>query len=536
MHPQLIITNARIRTMNEAQPCAEAIAILDHRIIAIGDAPDVMKLAGKGTRVIDGRGRLVLPGFNDAHVHFLSGGFSLANLNLREAASPEEMSRWLGDHVRKIDPGGWISGGDWDHESWLGAPLPTRQMIDSATPEHPVLVSRLDGHMALANSLALKLAGVTRETKDPPGGVIVKDRATGEPTGMLKDSAIDLVTRVIPQPGVEEKRRAALAATSHAAEVGVTSVTDVSADDDVGLYQGLFAQGLMKNRVYAARSIVSWEVLGKTGIRAPFGADLLRIGGLKGFSDGSLGSTTAYFFDPYADESDTRGLLFEQMFPEGIMLERVLAADKLGLQVMIHAIGDEANYQILEIYREVELANGARDRRFRIEHAQHLRPSEIGRFGQQKVVASMQPYHLADDGRWCEKRIGADRSKGAYAFRSLLDAGAVLAFGSDWTVAPLNPLLGIKAAVARQTLDGKHPAGWGPAEKLTVDEAVRAFTVGSAWAEFSEKRKGSLATGMLADLVMLDTNIYQCPPSEIDQAKVALTVMNGEIVYEAPRK
>jgi predicted amidohydrolase YtcJ len=275
------------------------------------------------------------------------------------------------------------------------------------------------------------------------------------------------------------------------------------------------------------------EALAKTGVRAAFGSDRLRIGGLKGFADGSLGSSTAFFFEPYNDTPDTRGLLFDQMLPEGTMLKRVEAADKLGLQIMIHAIGDEANLRILDIYRQAAEQNEPRDRRFRIEHAQHLRPSEIARFGTQKVIASMQPYHEADDGRWCDKRIGPERSKGTYAFRSLLNAGAVLAFGSDWTVAPLNPLEGIKAAVTRQTLDGKHPNGWNPEQKLTVDEAVRAFTVGSAYAEFAEKVKGSITPGKLADLVLLDRDIYQINPAEIDEARVLVTVMDGQVVWEA---
>jgi predicted amidohydrolase YtcJ len=406
-------------------------------------------------------------------------------------------------------------------------------MINAATPDHPVFVNRLDGHMALANSLALKLAGVTKETKDPPGGLIVRDPKTGEPTGVLKDGAEILVDRVVPDKSFEEKHVAAKAATDHAARVGVTSVTDMSADGDVGLYQYMLERGELKTRIYAIRSIVSWEVLAKTGVRAAFGTDRLRIGGLKGFADGSLGSSTAFFFEPYSDTPDTRGLLFDQMLPEGIMLERVEAADKLGLQVMIHAIGDEANLRVLDIYRQAAEQNGPRDRRFRIEHAQHLRPSEIPRFGQQKVIASMQPYHEADDGRWCEKRIGPERSKGTYAFRSLLESGAVLAFGSDWNVAPLNPLEGIKAAVTRQTLDGKHPNGWLPEQKITLDEAIRAFTVGSAYAEFAEKVKGIITPGKLADLVMLDRDLYQINPAEIDKARVVLTIMDGELVWEA---
>jgi hypothetical protein len=531
--PDLVILNASIHTMDQAHPTADALAVLGERIAAVGSTSDMRALAGPRTRVIDAGGKLVLPGFNDAHVHFLSGGFSLANVDLRDASSPEELARRLGEYAKKLPKGRWILGGDWDHERWPGAPLPTKEMIDAATPDHPVFVNRLDGHMALANSVALKLAGVTKQTKDPPGGVIVRDPKTGEPTGILKDGAESLVERVVPEKSFEEKHVAAKAATEFAAQVGVTSLTDMSADADVGLYQYMLERGELKTRIYAARSIVSWEALARTGVRAAFGSDRLRLGGLKGFADGSLGSTTAFFFDPYNDAPGTRGLLFDQMLPEGIMLERVEGADKAGLQVMIHAIGDEANFRILEIYRQAAEKNGPRDRRFRIEHAQHLRSSEIPRFGKQKVIASMQPYHAADDGRWCEKRIGPERAKGTYAFRALLDTGAVLAFGSDWTVAPLNPLLGLKAAVTRQTLDGKHPNGWLPEQKITLDEAIRAFTVGSAYAEFAEKAKGTITPGKLADLVMLDRDLYQINPADIDKARVVLTVMDGQVVWEA---
>jgi predicted amidohydrolase YtcJ len=319
-----------------------------------------------------------------------------------------------------------------------------------------------------------------------------------------------------------------------------TSVTDIDETfkaftnrDDIGLYQFLHERGELKTRIYGMRSIVSWEVLGKTGVRGAFGSDWLRLGGLKGFSDGSLGSTTAFFFEPYNDAPGTRGLLFDQMLPEGIMLQRIEAADKRGLHVMIHAIGDEANYQILEIFRQVAEKNGPRDRRFRIEHAQHIRLADLKRFGAQKVIASMQPYHCADDGRWCEKRIGPERAKGTYAFRTLLDTGAVLAFGSDWTVAPLNPMEGLKAAVTRQTLDGKNPNGWVPEQKITLEEAIRAYTVGSAYAEFQDQLKGSLTPGKLADLVLLDRDIFKMDPTQLDQVKVAMTVVDGKVVWEA---
>ncbi len=530
--PDLLILNAAVHTMDDAQPTAEAIAVLGNRIAAVGTTAGLRPLAGPKTRVIDAGGRSVLPGFNDAHVHWLMGGFSITNVDLRDAASPAELARRVARYAQNLPKGRWILGGEWDHENWPGTPLPTKEMIDAQTPDHPVFINRLDGHMALANSVALKLAGVTKDTKDVPGGLIVRD-AKGEPTGVLKDAAMDLADKVIPPRTREEKLAAARAATEHAASLGVTSVQDMSADNDVGLYQFMLERGELKTRIYCARSIVSWEVLAKTSVRGAFGGDWLRIGALKGFADGSLGSTTALFFEPYNDTPSTRGLLFDQMLREGVMLKRVLEADRAGLHVMIHAIGDEANKRILDLYQEVAEKNGARDRRFRIEHAQHLRPSEIKRFGTQKVIASVQPYHCADDGRWCEKRIGPEREKGTYAFRALLDSGAVLAFGSDWTVAPLNPMEDLKAAVTRQTLDGKYPGGWVPEQKISLEEAIRAFTLGSAYAEFQEQVKGSLSRGKLADLVMLDRDIFRIDPAAIAGVKVLLTVVDGRVVFES---
>jgi hypothetical protein len=528
----LIIINADVRTMDKALPKAEEIAVLGNKIVAVGTTKEIRALATKKTRVIDAKGKLVLPGFNDSHVHFLMGGFSLSNVDLRDAKSPEEFAKRISDFAKKIPKGQWIVEGNWDHEKWPGTPLPTKEMIDSVTPDHPVFVSRTDGHMALANSLAMKLAKLPSDIKDPPGGTVVRDAKTGEPTGIFKDAALDFISKAIPDKSFDENLVAARAATEHAASLGVTSVQDMSAGNDVGLYQYMMERGELKNRIFAVRSILSWEALAKTGVRANFGSDMIRVGGLKGFADGSLGSTTALFFEPYNDEPNTRGLLGDQMFPEGIMLKRVLGADKAGLQVMIHAIGEEANMRVLDIYKEAAAQNGERDRRFRIEHAQHFRTSEIARMASQKVIASMQPFHAIDDGRWCDRRIGKERSKGTYAFRSLLDAGAPLAFGTDWTVAPLNPMISIYAAVTRRTLDDKNPDGWVPEQKISAEEAVRAYTVGSAYAEFAEKVKGTVTSGKLADIVILDKNIFEIDPVQIQNANVVLTIMDGRVVYE----
>jgi predicted amidohydrolase YtcJ len=533
IEPDLIIVNATVHTMDSIQPVAQAVAILGNHIVAVGTDKDIKELAGSRTRTIDARKQLIVPGFNDSHVHFLSGGFQLSRVDLRDADSPQEFAERIRRFAERSPAGLWITGGDWDHERWPDAKLPTRELIDRYTPNTPVFVSRLDGHMALANSLALNLSGVTRQTLDPPGGVIVRDAKTGEPTGILKDAAQSFVWKVIPASSFEEKLDAARAATNHAASLGVTSIQDMSAGNDVGVYQTLLDRGELKTRIYAVAPLPAWEMLAKTGVRAHFGSEMLRIGGLKGFADGSLGSTTALFYEPYRDAPDTKGIPSDEMFPEGAMLNRVREADRAGLHVMIHAIGDRANDSVLTIYEQVVQENGQRDRRFRIEHAQHLRPKDISRFGRDKIIASMQPYHAIDDGRWAEKRIGKERARTTYAFRSLLDSGAVLAFGTDWTVAPLNPALSIYAAVTRRTLDGKNPNGWVPEEKITVEEAVRAYTVGSAIAEFQEDVKGTIAAGKLADLVILSRDIFKIDPTDIESAKVVLTIMDGRVVYEA---
>jgi predicted amidohydrolase YtcJ len=530
--PTLIIVNAKVHTMDASLPTAEGVAIYGNRIIAVGSSKEIKKMAGAGTRVVDAHERLVLPGFNDSHMHFLSGGFQLSSVDLRDARSPEEFADRIRRFAEKLPASRWITGGDWDHERWPEAKTPTKEVIDRFTPNTPVFVSRLDGHMALANSLALKLAGVERETLDPVGGLIVRDPKTGEPTGILKDAAMSYVWKVIPEASFEEKLAAARAATEHAAKLGVTSVQDMSAGEDVGVYQTLLDRGELKTRIYAVSPLPAWERLARTGVRAHFGSDMLRIGGLKGFADGSLGSTTAFFFEPYKDSPSTSGLAGDEMFPEGAMLNRVREADRAGLQVMIHAIGDRANDLILSIYEQVISEKGERDRRFRIEHAQHLRSQDIPRFARAKVIASMQPYHAIDDGRWAEKRIGKDRAKTTYAFRSLLDSGTTLAFGTDWTVAPMDPILSIYAAVTRRTLDGKNPKGWIPEQKISVEEAVRAYTVGSAYAEFQENVKGTITQGKLADLVILSSDIFKIDPKDIEKAKVVMTIMDGRIVYE----
>jgi len=527
----LILRNAKIWTGDERQPAAQAVAVIGDEVVRVGTDREIDGLRGTSTVVRDLGGKLILPGFNDSHVHFADAGRNLLSVKLRDAASPQELARRIGEFARNLPKGEWILGGDWDHERWQGAPLPTRQLIDPMTPDNPVLVNRLDGHMSLANSLALKIAGVSRNTRDPEGGAVVRD-SSGEPTGVLKDAAAGLVDRIIPPPSPEQKRKEILAALSEARSNGVTSVQDITPAPDFAIYQALEQSGALTVRIQCRTPITEYELLAKSGIRAAFGSRWLRLGSMKGFADGSLGSTTALFFSPYDDAPGTTGLPAPEMFPEGNMKKLVAAADAARLQVTVHAIGDKANNVMLNIYEEVARQNEQWDRRFRIEHAQHLLPSDIPRFGKLGVVAAMQPYHLIDDGRWAEKRIGKERCRTTYAFRSLLDAGAQVAFGSDWPVAPLSPILGIYAAVTRRTLDGKNPDGWIPEQKIGVAEAVKAYTWTSAYAEFAQNMKGTIAPGKLADFVVLSSDIFNMPPEEIEKVEVVCTIVGGRIVYE----
>ena len=523
----LVVINANVNTLNTGGSKGSSIAVLGNKIIAVGSDADTKPLIGPKTKVIDAKGKLVIPGFNDAHVHFLEVGQQLSSVDLRDAKTPQEFVERIKNFAAKLPKGRWILGGKWDHENWTPNNLPTAAMIDAVTPDNPVFIDRLDGHMALANSLAMNLAKVDKATKDVDGGEIVRD-AAGNPTGVLKDAAMNYISRVIPDTSFEQKMEAAQAATDYAASLGVTSVQDMSAGTDVGVYQELLRRGTLKTRVYGCSPLSAFTRWQAAGLHHAFGDAMLRVGCVKGYGDGSLGSTTAWFFEPYRDAPNTSGLASDEI-PK--MPEMVAAADKAGLQLMIHAIGDRANATVLDNFEKAVQANGNRDRRFRIEHAQHLRQEDIKRFGTQKVVASMQPFHIIDDGRWAWKRIDEKRLKGTYAFRSLLDSGAVLAFGSDSPVAPLNPLLGVYAAVTRRTLDDKNPNGWIPEQKISVEETLRAFTTGSAYAEFQEKVKGTIEVGKLADFVILSDDIFTIDPVKIRDVKVLTTVMDGKVVY-----
>ncbi len=527
----LIITNAKVWTVDKTHPTAQAVAVLGDRIVAVGSNADIDVWRGHDTKVIDAGGKLLLPGFNDAHVHFVSGGLQLESVQLNDATSKQEFVRRIAAQAKKTPKGEWIQGGDWDETKWSPLSLPTKELIDAVTPDNPVFVSRYDGHSALANSTALRLAGITSQTPDPPGGVIIRD-AQGNPTGDLKDAATDIVFKVIPPLSHEQRLRAVRRALEYAASLGVTSVQNMDPDyADIAAYAELLQNGELTTRIYAAPLIDQVDDQVKIGIRHAFGGPFLRIGAVKAFADGSLGSRTAYFFEPFSDEPGNRGLLGEEMQPLSLMRDRMMKADAAGLQICTHAIGDQAISIILDLYADIVKAHGEMDRRLRIEHAQHMAAKDFDRFAQLNVIASVQPYHAIDDGRWAEGYIGHDRASRTYAFRTFLNHWVHLAFGTDWDVAPLNPIWTVYAAVTRATLDGKNPNGWFPDQKLTVAEAIEAYTMGSAYAEFQENVKGSITPGKLADMVVLSEDIFSIDPAKIRDVKVLKTVVGGKVVW-----
>ena len=527
----LIVTNAVVYTVDKQHPKAEAVAVIGDRIVAVGSRTDIDLWQGPPTKVIDAGGKLLLPGFNDAHVHFIQGGAQLEQVQLTDVATQEEFAKRIAAQLKKTSKGEWILGGRWDETKWPNQELPTKALVDPVTGDTPIFVERYDGHEALANSAAMKLAGVDAKTPDVAGGVIVRD-ANGNPTGVFKDAAMPLIYKVIPPMTNEQRLRAAGAAMKHAASLGVTSVQHMNPEfADVAAYSQLAEKGELTARIYAAPMETDWRDQAKVGIRHAWGSSYLRLGAVKGYADGSLGSRTAYMFDPFIDDPGNSGLLSDEMHPPSAMRDRLMQADAAGLQIRVHAIGDRAISMILDIFSDIEKEHGYHDQRFAIEHAQHMAPKDFERFAKLHVIASMQPYHAIDDGRWAEGRLGHERTRYSYAWRSFLDHGVALAFGTDWPVAPLDPMLGIYAAVTRATLDGKNPGGWIPEEKITLPEAIEAYTMGAAFAEFQENKKGSITPGKLADMVITGENILELKPEAIRNVKVKTTIVGGKVVY-----
>ena len=524
----LVLFNGRVFTVEKSMPWAQAVAIRDGKFVAVGSDQEVKKLIGKGTQTLDLQGKLVLPGFNDAHLHFANGGLYLLGIDLRPARDEKEFVSILKEYIKKLPAGEWVTGGNWDHENWPSKKHPGKELIDAVTPDHPVLLQRLDGHMALANSLALKLAGINRDTPSPQGGEIVKDKKTGDPSGILRDKASALVDAVIPPLSRARREQAIRTAIRHAQELGVTSVQDNSSREDLEIYQGLLAKGELGVRVNAWRDSSCIADFSRIGISAAFGGPFLRLGVIKIFVDGSMGAGTALFFEPYADDPSTCGL---PIYKENELNALVLAVDKAGLQIAAHAIGDKANAWILNALAQARLENGVRDSRHRVEHSQVVRPEDVARFRELAVIASIQPSHCIDDMRWAEKRI-ASRVNNAYRFASFLKSGVHLAFGTDWDVEALDPRLGLYAAVSRELPAGGPAGGWHSDEKLSLAEAIENYTLGSAYAEFQEKVKGSIAPGKWADLAVMEKNLFEIPKKDILKTAVAMTILAGKIIYK----
>ncbi len=524
--PSLSVINARVWTGDEAHPWAEAVAISGDSIVAVGTTAEISARAASSTRTIDAKGALVTPGFIDSHVHFIEGGYALASVKLRDARSKAEFIQRIADFAKTVPKGMWIRNGDWDHTNW-GGELPTHEWIDSVTRDNPVWINRLDGHMSLANALAMQAAKVDATVKDIDGGTIVRN-ARGEPTGVFKDNAMSVIDALQPPRSDLEADHALDSAMAYVAARGVTSVHHMGVFSDIAAFRRAHDGQRQLTRIVAQVPLSEWAALRDTVKARGHGDAWLRIGGLKGFVDGSLGSHTAAMLRPFDDAPKDTGLL---VTPAESLYAWTKAADASGLQVMVHAIGDRAIRTQLDIFERVEKENGARDRRFRIEHAQHISPQDIPRFGALGVIASMQPYHAIDDGRWADKVIGAERAKGSYAWRALLDNNATLAFGSDWFVAPPTPIEGIYAAVTRRTLDDKTPNGWVPEQKITLEDALRAYTSGAAFAGFQDDKVGVIRAGMLADIVVLDRDLTKAAPETLRDAHVMHTIVGGRVVY-----
>ncbi len=527
----LIILNGTVWTADKKHPRAEALAVKGDKIIAVGSSREIIKKKNKETTLIELKGESVLPGFIDCHTHFIEGALSLSNVNLRKAASRQEFVSTVKKSISKAAQGKWILNGNWNEQNFDVPELPHKEWIDGISSQNPVCLTRHDQHMILANNRALKMADITKDTPSPPGGEIQKDKTTGEPTGILKDSAMELVMKNIPEPSMNDKMLAVEKAQKYAAEVGVTSLHDMEYSSNLPVYQELLKKNKLDVRIMIYLPIIESELFSKLKIKTPFGNKFIKIGGLKGFIDGSLGSSTALFFEPYEDDSANKGIFSQQMFPEGTMEDRIVTADRNQVQVAIHAIGDRANHMVLDMFEKANSKNQKYDRRWRIEHAQHIIPEDIQRFSDLNVIASVQPYHLAFDGSWAENKIGKRRSRYTYALKSLINNGVKLAFGTDWPVVPLNPLEGIQTAVTRQTKGGSHSQGWIPEEKISLEDALRAYTINGAYTEYSENVKGSIEPGKLADIAVLSKNVFEAPLREIAGIKVNMTIFDGKILY-----
>ena len=532
----LVIKNAKVVTIDKKNRRAEAVAIKGEFIIGVTSNKKIDQYIEDGTtKVIDAGGRLLIPGFNDAHAHF--GPLNTDYIDLRYITDPNIITQRVGEAVAKARPGEMIRGGNWEHEMFTDKQWPTKELLDEVAPNNPVALSRADGHSVLVNSYVIKNSGITKDTPDPFGGEIQKDPITGEPTGIFKESAKGLLSygavEVERTPEEREQRRIEgwEAAFAMARELGVTSIQHPGGGN-AEWYQKMQDEGRLTLRVDVAGTLTDNENrltrYDELRNNYPQENNWIRFGYLKGFMDGTLGSGTALFFEPFEDEPDKTGL--PQMEYEELE-RRVLASDARGFQIGIHAIGTKANNWILNAFQKAREVNGERDSRHRSEHAQILIDNDIPRFAALGVIASMQPTHCITDKRFCEKRIGVERSKGAYAWQRLLNAKAHIAFGTDYSVEPLDPLEGLYAAVTRKDRDGEEGDGWFPSQKLSMEKAIELYTLGAAYAQFMEDRKGIIKVGYLADMVMYHEDLMTIPHDQIMQAKVDYTIVGGKVVY-----
>ncbi|MHB8337212.1 MAG: amidohydrolase [Ignavibacteriaceae bacterium] len=522
--------NGKIFTVNEMQPFAESVVTRGNKILFVGSNADAKYFIDASTEVINLYGKLMLPGFIDSHVHFIAGGFYLLGLDLRPAKSTGEFISILKEYVNS-NKEKWITGGNWSHQDWETKSLPSKDMIDDFSGDTPIFIFRMDGHLVLANSLALKLAGITKDTQNPDGGIIEKNPLTGEPTGILKDNAIQLISSIIPFPSQKEYNQSGLAALEEAKRFGVTSVHDITLKNDFITYQNLNKDKKLTCRIYTRLPITDYKSLIDSGVLYDFGNERIKIGSLKAFSDGSLGAGTAWFFENYKDSKTNSGLPMD-IVSNGNLEKWAIEADRNQLQLSIHAIGDKANSYVLDLLGIIQKTNPVWDRRFRVEHAQHVRKIDIKRLASLNAIVSAQPYHSFDDGAWADMKINEHQLQEAYSFKSFLEEGIKLCFGSDWTVAPINPLLGIYSAVTRQTAGGKYKNGWIPEEKISVEDSIKCYTINGAFASFEENIKGSIQAGKLADMIVLSEDILSIEPDKIKDVQVDMTIFDGEIIYQ----
>jgi len=525
----LIIKNAKVFTANDAGPWAEAVACKSGKIIAVGTERDIAKFAGPATKVLDVHGRLVIPGLIDAHTHFSSGGRSLISLSFRGVNTIAKVQEMVAAKIKGLAPGALVSGSKYDHTLFPGGNWPTKEDLDKVSPDNPVVIRRVDGHSIWVNSSALKRSGITRDTKDPFGGEIFRDPKTGEPTGILTEAATGMI-RVSGDEVKSTPEQDILRGLEHAARLGLTGVHTDSDLTEIELYNKLKAEGRLSLRVYAWLPVEGLDSYIRKGIHQGQGDEMMCIGFQKVFIDGTLGSGTALMFAPFSDEPGKSGL---PQMPEAELDALFEKAQAKGYQTGTHAIGDKGVNWVLNAVERARKKFGTKDLRHRIEHAQIIVPADVPRFQELGVIASMQPTHCTTDMRFCAQRVGQERSKSAYIWRTLLDNGAKIAFGSDWPVEPLDPMRGLYSAVTRKNIEGDFPeGGWFPEQRLTMEEAIKLFTSGSSYASFEEDIKGTLEPGKLADMVVLTKDLFTIAPKEILTTEAAYTILGGRIVFE----